>query len=417
MVVVGRNIGWLAGGDLAVKAGLFACGVIVARGFGPAVMGLFTVAFGAALVLMLALAAGQPEVLIREVAKQPASGRALGRLAASWQRRLALVVVPVAVAAALPVPVAELRWTLLAFLPYAWLRCRIATIGAVFKGLDRMEVEVLARTAEVTIALCLLALATLLRGPSWLVGVAFGVGGLVGLLIAARKRRCLPDVPATVTRRWLAREGLGFLGLGLAGQLLAQVDSFALASLGFAAAQIGYYGVARTPALGLLTGIVMVAVALYPTLSRHAATARLTPTRVLALGFAGMGIGGVLGAGLFVVREPLVRLVFGNQYEPALPLLAVLVWLLPAAGTTVLLGVAVAALGRQTWALAWQVAAVLLAVGAYLVVVPRHGLSGCAWVTVAMQWLGVAVVLPLALFAASQPEIGAATPPPRERQW
>ncbi|HYB22291.1 MAG TPA: hypothetical protein VED41_00740, partial [Solirubrobacteraceae bacterium] len=154
---VARNLAWLTGGEVVLKGALFGAGVLVARGLGPAAMGDFTVAYGAALALMLLFAAGQVEVIIREVARRPDTSGSLYRAARSWQRRIALVAAPLAAAGTLLVRQPSLRWTLAAFLPYAWLRCWLITGGAVFKGLDRMDVEVGGRGAEVVLAVVLLA--------------------------------------------------------------------------------------------------------------------------------------------------------------------------------------------------------------------------------------------------------------------
>src|SRR5271157_2972532 len=93
---VARNLAWLTGGEVVLKGALFGAGVLVARGLGPAAMGDFTIAYGAALALMLLFAAGQVEVIIREVAKRPAASGALYQAARAWQGRIALAAVPLA---------------------------------------------------------------------------------------------------------------------------------------------------------------------------------------------------------------------------------------------------------------------------------------------------------------------------------
>jgi O-antigen/teichoic acid export membrane protein len=404
--VVARNLSWLVAGEVAVKAGLFVAGVVVARGLGAAAMGAFTVAYGAALVLMLGVAAGQVEVVIREAARTPGAARALAQEAAAWQRRVALIALPVAVGAALLVPTALLRWTLVAFVPYAFLRARLITVGGVFKGLDRMEVEALGRTVEVAVALVLLLVAARVGAAAWSTGVTFSLGAFTGLaLVAARLRALAGGGQAPHARAWLAREGAAFLALGLASQLLLRLDTFVLAGLGTAEADIGQYAVASAPVWGLLGIALLLAAAIYPTLSRAADGRGLRGARVLGLGLGGAALGAALGGALFALREPLVRLVFGPSYGVAVPLLGVLAWALPGAFGATLLGVAVAACGRQAWALAWQVAALLLAGAAYLVVIPRHGLPGCALVTVAVHGASLVAMLAIAVAAARLPAV------------
>ena len=411
---VARNVGWLAAGEVFLKGGLFAAGVLVARGLGPAAMGAFTVGYGAAVVFMLLLAAGQVEVVIREAARRPEEAWSLSRVARGWQSRIALVAVPVAVVGALLVPERSLSWTLLAFVPYAWLRCGLITAGAAFKGLDRMDVEVAGRGVELAVALVVLAPLALLTAPGWTTGLAFSAGGGAGLAFVRGKLRRLPRQEAPLfSQAFLAREGLSFLGLNLAFQLLMRLDTFLLAALGVAQSQIGHYGVASAPVWGLLGLAQLIGLALYPTLARVAGRGELRAARVLALAAGGASLGVALAGGLFLVKEPLVGLVFGPQYLDAVPLMAVLAWALPGACSSMVLGAAIGAAGRQAWSLGVQIVLVVVAGAANLVAIPQWGLQGCAAVVVGVQALGLLGTLVVALLAGARPHghMVAALPP------
>jgi O-antigen/teichoic acid export membrane protein len=409
---LGRNVAWLAAGEVAVKGGLLLAGAIVARGLGPAAMGTFTVGYGAALVLMIVLAGGQFDVVVREVARRPGAARPLGVLATSWQRRVALAAVPVALVLLLLVSSPPLRATLAAFVPYALLRCRLVTIGSVFKGLDRMEVEVAGRAVEIGVALAGLLLAARLGGPIWSSGVAFSVGAVAGLAtVATRLRRLAAGQPAQRDRAWMAREGAAFLGLGLATQLLTRLDAFALAAAGVADESIGLYGVAAAPLWGLYAAPLLVSAALYPTLSRLAGERGLTVRRVVALGATGVALGGLLGGLLFALRRWIIALVFGPGYEGAVPLLGVLAAALPGASAALLLAAAVAAAGRQRWTLAWQLCVVGAAGAGYLAVVPRFGLPGCATVTTLVHSVAALGMFAVAVAAARRPALAAGPTP------
>jgi O-antigen/teichoic acid export membrane protein len=401
---VARNLAWLAGGEVVLKGALFGAGVLVARGLGPAAMGDFTVAYGAAVVLMLMLNAGQIEVVIREVAKRPSAAVALYHAARAWQRSLALAAVPLAACAALLVRQPSLRWTLLAFLPYAWLRSWLVTGGAAFKGLDRMDVEVSGRGAELVTALLLLAPLALTTAPVWTTGLAFSLGAAAGVALIQLRFSSLPESGAAgVTPGFLAREGLAFLGLALTSQVTMRADTFLLASFGVAREEIGRYGVASAPVWGLLGLAQLLSVAVYPTMARAAGRGELRVGRVMALGGGGAALGVVLAVGLECVRFPLIRLVFGPAYLPAVPLLAVLAWALPGACTGMLLGAAVAACGRQAWGLWLRVAWVVLAVAANLLAIPRWGLMGAAGVAVIVSSTGLVGSLVIAALAVRYP--------------
>jgi O-antigen/teichoic acid export membrane protein len=389
-----------------MKAALFAVGVLVARGLGPAAMGAFTVSYGAALVLMLLLAAGQAEVLMREVARRPDEARGLNRLAREWQNRVARFALPAAAVGALLVPEGSLRWALLAFIPYAWLRRSLITVGAAFKGLDRMDVEVAGRGLELVVAVLLLVPLAVLRAPVWTTGLAFAAGGAAGLALVSMRFARLPrGRDPGVGRAFLAHEGLSFVGLSMSAQVLMRLDTFLLAALGVAQAGIGKYGVAGAPVWGLLGAGQLVAVALYPTLARAVSRASLSRSRVIALGAGGALLGGVLAAGLVLVRGPLVRLVFGAQYLEAAPLMAILAWTLPASCGAMLLGATVAASGRQAWSLV-QAGVLIVILGASdLVAIPRWGLAGCAVVSVGVQALGLLGMFAIALLAVRRPRV------------
>ncbi|MGD1147660.1 MAG: oligosaccharide flippase family protein [Thermoanaerobaculaceae bacterium] len=410
-----RNVAWLGVGEVVLKGAMFVAGVLVARGLGPAAMGAFTVAYGAAVMLMLLLTAGQVEVVIRETARRPETARGLSRLSRAWQRRVAAVVLPIAVVAAALVPDGVLRWTLIAFIPYGWLRSSLISRGAVFKGLDRMEVEVGGRTTELGFALAILAVLTWTSAPVWTTGLAFSVGAAAGAAVVVRALHTLPPgVEPEFDGGYLVREGAIFLVLNLGLQAMLRVDTFLLAGFAFAKEQIGLYGVAAAPVWGLLGVAQLVAVASYPTLAKVATDGRLNGRRVLAIAFCGATIGTVLATALTIVKVPLVRLVFGPQYLGAVPLMAVLAWALPGACVGMLMGVIVAACGRQRWGMGTQGFTILMVIVADLVAIPRWGLLGCASVAVAAWSAATLVAVTVATIAVRRPRRTGGTPPPVE---
>lgn len=398
---VARNVAWLGAGEVALKGALFTAGVLVARGFGPAGMGVFTVAYGAALVAMHLLAGGQVEVLIRETARHHDDGPTLFLRARSYQRWLVVFVVPLAVAGAMLVPVSELRWTLLAFIPYAVARGALITAGAIFKGLDRMDVEVRARALELAVALPCVAVLAFSALPVWGTGLAFTAGGTAGFVWIRSRLRELPAAAGGLaSRSMLVREGLPFLGLSMLHQLVGRADSFLLAGLGVPQAEIGRYGVGTAPVQGAAATAQVLAVASYPSLARVAAAGTLRARLAAALAVAGAALGSGLALALFTIREPLVRIVFGPEFAGSAVLLGVLAWGLPATCASMLAGTVLAATRRQRWPLASQSVLLLGSVAANLVVIPRWGVAGCAAVAVSVYSVSAVVNTTLAMIAA-----------------
>ncbi len=400
---IAANAAWLATGEVVLKGALFLMAALVARGLGPSAMGVFTVAYGAALVLAQLLAAGQVEVVIREAAAAPDAGSSLYRAARRVQASLGRFLMPAALVAAWWLGGVEYRGTLTAFLPYAWLRCRLITAAAVFKGLDRMAVEVVGRGVEVAVALLGLAAAVAMRLPVWVVGLAFSLGALAGSAYVAAQLGGLAGQRAVAVEDALRRQGLPFLGLAVAGQLLMRADTFALALFSVAADSLGHYGAAVTPVWGLLGVAQLLAVSVYPSLSRAAARGKLMPRHAMLVGAGGWGLGAGLALALWAVRRAFVATVFGPAYAEAAEVLSVVVWVLPAACASMVLGVVVAALRRQGWALGWQLASLLGACAAYLFAVPRWGLAGCGWTLVAAHWAVFAGMWVCAVVAARRP--------------
>ncbi len=368
-----RNAFWLGIGEAAVKGGLVLATVLIARSNGPVGVGTFSVAYSAAMTVILILAIGQQEVLIREVARSPGGARGLLSVAQVVQSRLAWWFVPAAAVAALLVGNRELRLALLAFLPYALLRTATVTIGAAFKGLDRMDVEVRARGVEVGIALALIAVGAAAGWPAWTAGIAFSIGSAIGLVWLFTRSTELTDAGSAVTATTLLREGLPFMLLAVVSQLLTHSDRFLLAGLGVQTAEIGLWGAAGTIAWALLAIPQLVALAAYPSLSRMAEGGHLPRRPGLAASMAGATTGLVCAFVLQWVAEPLVMVSFGRDFALAVPLLQRLAWALPGAFALMSMGSVFAAWRRQRVSLWNMVGALALSVGLNLSWIPSKG--------------------------------------------
>jgi O-antigen/teichoic acid export membrane protein len=221
-----------------------------------------------------------------------------------------------------------------------------------------------------------------------------------------------PGAEPALAGGYLSREGAVFLVLNLGLQAMLRLDTFMLAALGVAKERIGLYGAAAAPVWGLLGVAQLIAVAAYPTLARAATEHRLNVRRALAVALAGAAIGAVLATAITLVRFPLIRLVFGPQYLESAQLVAVLAWVLPGACLDMLMGVLVAACGRQRWGLGTQAFVLLTAAIGELIAIPRWGLAGCAGVAVAVWSGGTLVAMTVATLAVRNPRsTGEAAPP------
>jgi O-antigen/teichoic acid export membrane protein len=373
-----RNAIWLGIGETIVKGGLFVATVLIARSVGPAGVGTFSIAYSAALIAVLILALGQQEVLIREVARFPGGARPLVSASQLAQARMARWLVPLAAIGVVWVGDRELRLALLAFVPYALLRTATVTVGAAFKGLDRMDVEARARGFEVGIAVALISVGAIVGWPAWSVGIAFTAGSAVGLLWLLAKSRQLTGEQSVPGSGVLLREGIPFMALAVVSQLLVHADRFLLAFFGIGTDDIGLWGVSGTVVWALLALPQLTSLALYPSFSRIAQSGAPPRTFGLLAGVAG-GVAGLLFSfALRWIAKPLIDTVFGPEFGPAVPLLSQLAWVLPGAFALMTMGAVYAGWRRQAVSLAIMVAAFCLSAVLNLFWIPSMGVAAPA---------------------------------------
>jgi O-antigen/teichoic acid export membrane protein len=375
-----RNAAWLGLGEIGVKSGLLLAAILVAHASGPSGMGTFTVAYSAALIAVLVGALGQQEVLIREVARSPAAAHGLLGDSRLVQIRSARWLLPTAAVGALLVPEGSLRFTLLAFLPYAMLRTATVTYGAAFKGFDRMDVETRARGLETAVAVTAIGVIAILRWPVWTTGAAFSIGAGLGLIWIRRREGELGSGMSTLGPSSLLSEGLPFMALAVVSQLIANADRFLLELLGVARAEIGYWGTAGIIVWAMAALPQLVSVALYPSFSRRAEAGGSPRRAGLLAGLGGAVCGLVCAGGLWILADPLVRLAFGADFAPAVPLLQRLSLALPGAFAMTVMGSVYAAWRRQRRVL-WILGGALLGSLALNVMwIPSMGVSAPATV-------------------------------------
>lgn len=368
-----RNTVWLGIGEAAIKGGLFAAMILIARGSGPAGVGTFSVAFSAAVVAVLILALGQQEVLIREVARSPRNARNLVLGSDALQFRFGRWLLIAALISIFFVNDRDLRLALLAFLPYAALRTATVTRGAAFKGLDRMDVETRARGLEVVVAVGLTAVCLGIGWPVWTAGAAFSLGAGAGLLWLVRRLGGLRSDGAPVVQSTMLAEGWPFMALAVASQLVTHSDRFLLALCGVGAEDIGFWGAAGTIVWAALALPQLIAVSVYPSLSRMAEQGGSTRRVGLVAAIAGAGSGLVVASVLWLFGGALIHLAFGSEFGPSAPLLERAAWALPGAFSMTVLGAVLAAWRQQHRSLWVMTAALGFSVALNLFWIPRVG--------------------------------------------
>ena len=384
-----RSFASLAGGEAVARGLAFAAALLVARRLGPAMYGIIGVASGIMLYLNQVADGGIELSGVSAVAREP---RSIGDLVSSTLT----IRVMVALALSMVGVAVGLLWfpqpdgVVLAL--YALGLVFVATgTRWVFVGLQRTNWVAGARIAGELAALVLVVVAVHDVGDVAFVPVATLLGGAIGAMVMMVGLRALAIRPVlrvdwAVSQPLFAR-GPYFVGFTLLGLVLFNAD---LIYLRFVSGQAsaGYYAAAYTFIAFAANLSVTWSFSVLPVLSRHdrmdPERARVYETSVL-LAYAvalPVAVGGMLTA------APLVRLVFGADYLPAVP---ALVWLLPAVPLTALREVAVVALigtpGGERRLIRINAICAVFNVAILIPVVPAYGLIGAAAVTILTEIL------------------------------
>jgi PST family polysaccharide transporter len=200
-----------------------------------------------------------------------------------------------------------------------------------FQGLERLRLvaalDVLSR-ALATVGIFFFIHGT---GDEWKVLALQGLAAFLSMLLMMGL--AYREVPFRLPTRRLTWDALRmgwsmFLFRG-AVSLYTVANAFILGLL--AAPQlVGYYSGAEKISRALLGFLRPISQSLYPRLSHLVRHARAEAARLARVGVAIMGTGGaLLGLATFVFARLLVRIILGRGFEPAIPVLRVLAFLLP----------------------------------------------------------------------------------------
>jgi O-antigen/teichoic acid export membrane protein len=188
----------------------------------------------------------------------------------------------------------------------------------------------------------------------------------------------------------LLRYGVVVWVAGIGYQTNFRLDQFILGAL-VAAAAVGQYATAVGLASGLTIVSMGIAVVTLP------AVARADPAHRLALGRRNWLVGVTLMVGgailLWLLAPHIVSLLLGVRFRPVVPLFQVLVLAQVALGSTQILHEIARGQGRLGFPALVETAGALVTVVALLLVVPRWGAIGAAWVSVGVYWPVTAVLL------------------------
>ena len=359
--------------------------IIIARVLGVERLGAYAYAMGIAALFGLLPNMGIAIIVTRSIARHPDGGTAILRTALNAQALASaatFVVIP-AVAALLPrqpVP-----------LVYVWLAAAQLTLGTlswpylgVLSGRARYDYVALAELISAFAGTASVVVAALLYGTP----VAFLSAHVVAAMLAAVTARRLarpflqPRDGKSISLWSLLRHGLPFGVTAAADSLYRRLDILLLGQMASTVA-LGLYNVAYKPTNMVVYFGTTIAGPLFPLMAREReATAPHSFRRALR----GMGVlAPTMSLFLSGMAVPLLRLLYGDAFAPAAPIMVVLVWSAAAHWLYAPLSVALQARGKERWWLGALLAALMLNVAGNAWAIPRWGAIGAAGATLASE--------------------------------
>lgn len=184
--------------------------------------------------------------------------------------------------------------------------------------------------------------------------------------------------PRTARRLLSKSWALGVMALAMAG--FYRVDQVIVQGIA-GAAENGLYGAATRVAFTATVGGGLVMMAGYPELSRVVSSGgayRETLKQVLRVALL---VGGLSGAVIGIGAAPIVHALYGSRFEDAIVLVRVLSLVVLGNSVTLVGMYSASALGREQRAVRLALGMILVNLIANLLVVPRFGATGAAWVS------------------------------------
>lgn len=201
--------------------------------------------------------------------------------------------------------------------------------------------------------------------------------------------RYFAPVPLLGGASFPLRSMLGYIAplsvLALSVRIFEKTDLFMLKSLGASAADAGFYGAAQN--LALLPSIFSLSfgLPLLTALTRHAAVGDRAAFSLLACNALRSALALLLLGGVVAATAPgIVRFIYGPDFDPAAPVLRLLLFAAIVGVAFSFSTAALTAAGHPLWCFVLGALLVPVAVAAHAWVIPAYGSVGAAGVTLAV---------------------------------
>jgi O-antigen/teichoic acid export membrane protein len=257
---------------------------------------------------------------------------------------------------------------------------------ALFTAYEELIIPTIGATINSTVTLAVGAWFLYKGGTVTAVAWAIPIGSIAGIIIFLpalfRLFRKTPQTAPMLLSWSFSREQLrstpGFILLGIFSTLNFQADTF-LISLFMNEANIGYYGAAQTILMGFLMAPNAIRTSLYPLMARYK---QQSPPKLIQLYYKSNQYLLIsvlpIAAGITILANPIIRLVFGNSFGPAVNALQVSIWAIPFLFITVPPARLMLVYNHQQAAGWIRGLGMLMSVGLNLWLIPQYGIIGAS---------------------------------------
>ena len=389
---VARHATWLAAGRVASQVLAVVLTVVLARGLGTVGFGQYAFVGAIIVIANMITTFGTDSLLIREFAGGRVDPGRLLTSALALQLVLSLVCIVFIAGGAGWLPgrsadtVTALRIYALALLPLAFY----SVFSAALRGWERMDLYAQLTIGTAGLQTVAAVAAVLVRARLSDVVVALLLAQVGAALLGWWL--CRVARPAFTVGHWSARIALGVLigdvwPLALLSGLAVVTQRIGVVLLSFLAgdAPAGWFSAAARVVEGLKLAHYAVQGGMLPVASRLAAREAFEDTFIARTAFAEMvrgslailvAISAVAAVAATLVAGPIVTLLYGRAYGPAIDALRLLAWTLIPTAVAGPLSLAFVSEGRERIALRIAVLALAVTIGLGLWLIPRAGLQG-----------------------------------------
>lgn len=383
-----KNTVFITAGSLLLKAVNFLFGIFVVRKLGDARFGQYATVLAFVGLFQILAELGVSQYVMREIARDRSQASRLFWNLVSVRVLLALVGIGVITWAAQAAGYAPQLVTGVFLYTCTFLLAAFsAPLEAILTAHERFDyVTTMTLTAQITFVVLGGAFLWSGLGYLWLI-----VASLLSMLPqigigawAVRRHGLLSFRPQVRVRLWpgMIRAGLPFGIISLMLQIAASIDTVMLSRLR-TDAEVGWYNVAYGLIFSLMFLVRGFKTAIVPSLTRAFAD---DPREVERWYYRSVRyivlISLPIAAGGMVTAFPLIRLLYGRQFDPAALALQILIWDLPFLMFASLCGNMTTVIGEERAAARIYTVNTVANVVLNAIAIPLYGLIGAAFVTV-----------------------------------